>query len=112
MKKACLPCLPLTLLDNIQWKQRLTSKMFHAMFHEIDFTLTNIAKCLIYIGKHVTVPPPPGMHRMIGAGYCGLANAEAMCKKKYTAVKISTYLAILSILSSLGCSIPQLQLRP
>jgi hypothetical protein len=49
---------------------------------------------------------------MIGAGYCGLANAEAMCKKKYTAVNISTYLAILSILSSLGCSIPQLQLRP
>jgi hypothetical protein len=49
---------------------------------------------------------------MIGGGGGLLANAEAMCKKKYTAVKISTYLAILSILSSSGCPIPQLQLRP
>jgi hypothetical protein len=48
------------------------------MFHEIQTTLTNIAKCLIYIGKHVTVPPPPGMHLMMGGGGGLLANADAM----------------------------------
>ena len=85
--------------------------MFHAMFHEIHTTLTKVTKCLIYIGKQVTVPPPPGMHRMMGAGWV-LANAEAMCKKKYTAVKISTHLTILSILSPSVCCSPQSQLRP
>ena len=86
--------------------------MFHAMFHEIQTTLTNIAKCLIYIGKQVTAPPPPGMHRMMGGGGGLLAKAAAMCRKKYTAVNTSTNLASLSILSPFGCSIPQLQLRP
>jgi hypothetical protein len=49
---------------------------------------------------------------MMGGGGGLLANAAAMCKKKYAAVKINTSLAILSILSPFGCSIPQLQLRP